>query len=1000
MVATRCRRLIGRHAELGALITSLDQAEGAESSAGVTFLVGEPGVGKSRLAMELAERAAARGFTVLVGRAAQASNPVPLRPIVEALIGIARTTPMPEDPALAQYRPALASIVPGWREPTEPTGRESEPEISPLILGEALLQLLTVLADVGSLLVLEDLQYADPETLAIVEYLADNLRDGRVRCVVTVQESEPSSAMATVHAIHARRAASLIDVPRLSDAEIGEMAAVCLDQDEVPDPVLRRLLNDCDGLPFAVEEILAAAIFSGELVQAKTAKPAKPGQTSQTIWSINPDVTTGVPISIAESVRRRLTNLGPRVADVVVTAAVLGRQFDWTLLPRLTGTAEAHVLAALRRACDVQLIEPQGCSQVVFRFRHSLTRNAIVSNLLPPDLARRSAKAAEAIEAVYPGLPGPWCELAAELHETADQPVQAATVLLEAGRRALGRGALTSAGTSLRRASAMVDQARTTGSEAADPQLRVLIDEALTSVHMLAGDCDELTKVAERLLAELDAAGTPPAAKAVIRLNVARSLSEGDRVASAEQQVAAARQLAEQSPDPELDGWTDAVAARCAIDGGDPDRAFALARRGLAAAEAVGLAGHAAEAACEALEVIGRWERARDTATANAAFWRAYQIASASGLPVRRIRAMHELGTIEMLEEGGSRRLCEARSLAVESGAISVATVIDLQLANAWSLGADLGQALDAAHRSQRAARKLDMRRVEAMAICAEASILATGSDQVGVEPAAERAQAVVPGDPGVLTSTWGEVRVTAAIIGNDLPAALDSCATGVSYARTEPLTAPCMAWGYWPLLRAVVGQDGHDALAESKAAGAEVAFWNRGCLAYAEAVLAGQDRNPDLAAQHAERGRGYFARCAPWWNHIFHRLIAEEAFKNGWGQPAQWMREAIGDLEAAGLSRLASACRGVLRHAGERVPRSGRGNACVPSQLRNLGVTSREMDVYLLVAQGISTAEIATRLVISPKTVETHIANLVAKTGQSGRRELVAHAARSCQQT
>jgi len=63
---------------------------------------------------------------------------------------------------------------------------------------------------------------------------------------------------------------------------------------------------------------------------------------------------------------------------------------------------------------------------------------------------------------------------------------------------------------------------------------------------------------------------------------------------------------------------------------------------------------------------------------------------------------------------------------------------------------------------------------------------------------------------------------------------------------------------------------------------------------------------------------------------------------------------------------------------------------------MRRLGITSREMDVYLLVAQGLSNAEIAARLFISPKTVETHVASLVNKTGQAGRRELVAHAARA----
>ena len=72
-----------------------------------------------------------------------------------------------------------------------------------------------------------------------------------------------------------------------------------------------------------------------------------------------------------------------------------------------------------------------------------------------------------------------------------------------------------------------------------------------------------------------------------------------------------------------------------------------------------------------------------------------------------------------------------------------------------------------------------------------------------------------------------------------------------------------------------------------------------------------------------------------------------------------------------------------------------GRGRATVPAQLRTLGVTSREMDVFLLVAGGRSNADIAEKLYISPKTVDTHVASLIAKTGQRSRRELVAHAAR-----
>jgi DNA-binding NarL/FixJ family response regulator len=123
--------------------------------------------------------------------------------------------------------------------------------------------------------------------------------------------------------------------------------------------------------------------------------------------------------------------------------------------------------------------------------------------------------------------------------------------------------------------------------------------------------------------------------------------------------------------------------------------------------------------------------------------------------------------------------------------------------------------------------------------------------------------------------------------------------------------------------------------------------------------------------------------------------MVAPSALADRWGQPLSWLRDATAEFEASGHARVASACRGLLRQAGERVPRAGRGNAQVPPQMRRLGITSREMDVFLLVARGFSNTEIAAKLYISPKTVETHIASLVAKTGQTGRRELVAHAAR-----
>src|SRR5690349_10604447 len=144
-----------------------------------------------------------------------------------------------------------------------------------------------------------------------------------------------------------------------------------------------------------------------------------------------------------------------------------------------------------------------------------------------------------------------------------------------------------------------------------------------------------------------------------------------------------------------------------------------------------------------------------------------------------------------------------------------------------------------------------------------------------------------------------------------------------------------------------------------------------------------------------AERGRQHYAECAPWWNHVLHRLVAPAALADGWGDPVAWLRAAAAELHEAGFTLVASACRGILRQAGERVPRQRQSGSAVPGKLRRIGITCREHDVFVLIGQGCSNAEIAARLFISPKTVESHITSIITKTGLTSRRELVAFAAR-----
>jgi predicted ATPase len=315
-----CPVLIDRRAELRTLTGALDDAGQGRGRA--VFVTGDSGIGKSRLVREATSVAAERGFFVLVGRATESSVPVPFRPITEALMGGARAGVVPEAPGIADYRAALGTLVPEWSRP-----EDSDAEVSPVIIGEALLRMLSLPSWPGGLLVLEDLHWADPETVAIVEYLADNAAATGVAFLLTMRGAQPSPGLDLLHTLTARRAATTVEIGRLPPHAVGRMAAACLDVTEVPEPV-SRLLASCDGLPFAVEEILAAAVSSGELVHASDG------------WQVDPDIVTGVPLSIIGSVRHRIAGLGRQARNVIVSAAVLGRQFDWALLPSVAESTE------------------------------------------------------------------------------------------------------------------------------------------------------------------------------------------------------------------------------------------------------------------------------------------------------------------------------------------------------------------------------------------------------------------------------------------------------------------------------------------------------------------------------------------------------------------------------------------------------------------------------------------------------------------------------------
>ena len=428
-----CPVLVGRDEETGHLQAALTAAQAGHG--GTVLLTGEAGIGKSRLVRELARAAGADGFTVLTGRAVAGGVPTPFRPFAEALVSAGRAGRLPVSAELDPFRPALGRLVPEWRQPQAAAGDESL-----VYLGEAVLRLLRVLSpDTGCLLVLEDLHWADRETLALLEYLADNLSAERVLCAGTLRDEEGGEAAVLAAALEARGSAAVLPLARLDPAAMARMAAACVGAAQLPDTIQSFVAGQAEGIPFLVEEVLAGLIGEGALTERDGS------------WHAADLVTAAVPATFADAVRRRLDAVDADSRQVLGAAAVLGRRFDWALLSPVTGMADAAVVAALRRGVGLQLV---AADRESFRFRHALTHEAVLAALLPPERALLAGRALAAVEAAHPGVPGAWCMLAADLAERAGDTARAGALLLEAGRRDLAVGALASAEHTLARAQA------------------------------------------------------------------------------------------------------------------------------------------------------------------------------------------------------------------------------------------------------------------------------------------------------------------------------------------------------------------------------------------------------------------------------------------------------------------------------------------------------------------------------------------------------------------
>ena len=389
-----CPVLIGRAADLTALHVLIDQAKRGEGQ--VAMISGEAGIGKSRLVAEGKSYAIAQGFRLLQGNCFPGDISCPYAPLLDLLrthfasqsrTEIA-TELRPFARELAQLIPDLVPLLPDSA-PTPPL-TQLEPEQEKRRLFESLTQCFTGLATKQPvLLIVEDVHWSDDTSLELLHYLARRCASYRLLLLMTYRNEEVRSSLSHwLTQLDRERLTQEFPLARLTRGDLDVMLRAIFAlprsrQLELPD----LLYTLTDGNPFFIEEILKSLIVAGGIFE-----------TNGT-WNRRPISELHVPRSLHDAVQQRTDQLSESARQVLRLAAIAGRRFDFALLQQLTQHDEQQLLTLMKELIAAQLVVEE--SEERFAFRHALTREAIYAELLVRERKAMHGTIAETIERLY-----------------------------------------------------------------------------------------------------------------------------------------------------------------------------------------------------------------------------------------------------------------------------------------------------------------------------------------------------------------------------------------------------------------------------------------------------------------------------------------------------------------------------------------------------------------------------------------------------------------------
>ena len=449
---------VGREAELRLLRGYL--AEARAGNGAFVFVVGERGVGKTRVVRQVADEARSAGFLHAAGQAYEVEAGYPYAVIADALTPVVqRMDPQSLAVATRGTESELAQILPSLARARPATSSVDDPDTKTRMLWHFAQFLQRLAARQPVILTLENLQWADPASLELLHFVGRQIRTTNLLVITTCVDETMAEAPALqrfTRSLLRQEGVHRLEVKPLRPPEVAQLVRETFGMGGAPvDSFASRLYEQTRGNAFFTEEVLKTLVERGELRRVGERWVGWDADVAQ------------LPATVREAVRSRLdslSDLGSRIAGMM---AVVGTPVRWSLLQRMVGDQQAGTGDALhelvRRAI---ILENATGNDVTYDFGHPMVRGIVYADLGAARARSHHGLVIGALESLYGPEAmqhanefAPHLTLAAEYVSTN----RAIHYLLAAGRDALARHANRAADRFLSQALEMIE--RTSGEE-------------------------------------------------------------------------------------------------------------------------------------------------------------------------------------------------------------------------------------------------------------------------------------------------------------------------------------------------------------------------------------------------------------------------------------------------------------------------------------------------------------------------------------------------------